>query len=82
MASIGDQMVLVPSPSFQQGLRGTSRCWAVLTVSEDTTRLHKSATGFSSGVDQQLLLASKVLTCEEWKKYVVVLIDEMQIRYM
>ena len=31
----------------------------------DYTYCTKSATGFSSSVDQQLLLASKVLTCEE-----------------
>ena len=48
----------------------------------DYTYCTKSATGFSSSVDQQLLLASKVLTCAEWEKYVVVLIDEMHIRYM
>ena len=48
----------------------------------DYTYCTKSATGFSSNIDQQLLLASKVLTCEEWKKYVIVLIDEMHIRYV
>ena len=48
----------------------------------DYTYCTKSTTGFSSSVDQQLLLASKALTCEEWKKYVVVLIDEMHIRYV
>ena len=37
--------------------------------------------GFSSSVDQQLLLASKVLTCNGWEKYVVVLVDEMH-RYI
>lgn len=46
----------------------------------DYTYCTKSATGFSSEVDQQLLLASKVLTCKEWEKYVVVLTDEMYIR--
>ena len=48
----------------------------------DYTYCIKPATGFSSSVDQQLLLASKVLTYPEWKKYVVVIIDEMHIRYM
>lgn len=46
----------------------------------DYTYCTKTSTGFSSDVDQQLLLASKVLTCKEWEKYVVVLIDEMHIR--
>ena len=41
----------------------------------------KSGTGFSSGVDHQLLLASKALTYQEWQKYIVILIDEMHIRY-
>ena len=42
----------------------------------------KSVTRFSSSVDEQLLLASKVLTCQEWEEYMVVLIDEMHIRYV
>jgi hypothetical protein len=48
----------------------------------DYTYYTKSVTGFASCVDQQLLLASKVLTCQEWEKYVVVLIDEMHVRYV
>ena len=48
----------------------------------DYTYCTKSATGFSSSVDEQLLLASKVMTCKEWEKYVVVLVDEMHIRYI
>lgn len=47
----------------------------------DYTHCFKAATGFSKDVDQQLILASKILTCEEWKKNVVVLVDEMYIRY-
>lgn len=47
----------------------------------DYTHCFKAGTGFSNNVDGQLVLASKVLTCEEWEKYVVVLIDEMYIRY-
>ena len=46
----------------------------------DYTYSCKAATGFSSEVDQQLILASRVLVCEEWKKYVVLLADEMYIR--
>ena len=46
----------------------------------DYTYSCKVATGFSSGVGQQLILASQVLVCEEWKKYVVLLADEMYIR--
>ena len=37
----------------------------------DYTYSFKAATGFSSGVDQQLILESQVLVCEEWKRYVV-----------
>ena len=40
----------------------------------------KAATGFSSGIDQQLILASRVLVCEVWKKYVKSLADEMYIQ--
>ena len=46
----------------------------------DYTHCFEAATGFIKGADNQLLLASKVLTCEEWQKYVVLLIDEMYIR--
>ena len=48
----------------------------------DYTYYTKSVTGFSSSVDEQLLLASKVLTCQEWEDYMVVLIDEMHVRYV
>ena len=47
----------------------------------DYTHCCKAASGFSKDVDQQLVLASRILTCEEWQKYVVVLVDEMYIRY-
>ena len=47
----------------------------------DYTYATKSGTGFDRSVDEQLLLASKVLTCKEWETYAVVLIDEMYIRY-
>ena len=47
----------------------------------DYTHSCKAATGFSKHVDQQLVLASRILSCEEWQKYVVVLVDEMYIRY-
>ena len=47
----------------------------------DYTHCFKVATGFSKDVDQQLMLASQILTCEEWKKNVVVLVDEMYLRY-
>ena len=42
------------------------------------THCFKAATGFQKGADEQLLLAFRVLTCEEWQKYVI---DEMYIRY-
>ena len=48
----------------------------------DYTYCCKAVTGFSKGVDEQLLLASKVLTCETWQKYVIILVDEMYIRYL
>ena len=47
----------------------------------DYTYCTKSATGFPSSVDQQLLTALNVLNCKEWENYVVVLVDEMHIRY-
>ena len=47
----------------------------------DYIHCYKAATGFSKDVDQQLVFASKILTCEEWQKYVIVLVDEMYIWY-
>ncbi len=48
----------------------------------DYTHSCKAKTGFSNAVDQQLVLASRILTCEVWQEYVVVLVDEMYIRYV
>ena len=63
-------------------LREAGLCLPSQRTLRDYTYSTKSAIGFSSSVDQQLLLGSKVLTCKEWEKYMVVLIDEMHIRYM
>lgn len=49
--------------------------------SQRTLRDYTHCFFFSKDVDQQLVLASRILTCEEWEKYVVVLVDEMYIRY-
>lgn len=40
----------------------------------------KAKPGFSTEVDHQLMLASKVVLCPEWEKLVVLLLDEMYIR--
>ena len=53
-----------------------------LPSERDYTHYCKVQTGFSAEVDRQLSLASKVTTCEAWKKYVIILVDEMYIRYM
>ena len=63
-------------------LREAGLCLPSQRTLRDYTYSTKSAIGFSSSVDQQLLLGSKVLTCKEWEKYMVVLIDEMHIRYV
>ena len=48
----------------------------------DYTHCFEAATVFiKGGADDQLLLASRVLTCEEWQKCVLLLIDEMYISY-
>ena len=64
----------------------TLREGGIALPSQHTLRYYtyccKVVTGFSNEVDQQLVLSSKVLTCEEWQKYVVLLVDEMYIRYM
>ena len=39
-----------------------------------------AATGFSIDVDKQLMDAGKILTCEDYKKCVILLLDEMHIR--
>ena len=46
----------------------------------DYSHAVEAVVGFSREVDSQLMIASKVATCEEWEKFVVVLIDEMYIR--
>ena len=46
----------------------------------DYTHYAKAVSGFSMDVDQQLIDAANVRTCEEWKKCIVVLMDEMYIR--
>ena len=63
---------------------GTLRESGIALPSERTLRDYthycEAKTGFSTDVDHQLIQASKVSTCEEWKKYVIVLVDEMYIR--
>lgn len=46
----------------------------------DYTHIAAAASGFSAAVDQQLIDAAELATCPEWKKCVVVLLDEMHIR--
>ncbi len=46
----------------------------------DYSHCVKADPGFSTEVDHQLMLASKVLVCPEWEKLVVLLLDEMYIR--
>ena len=46
----------------------------------DYTHFAKAVSGFSTAVDQQLIEAAEIATCPEWKKCVVVLLDEMNIR--
>ena len=46
----------------------------------DYTYYVKAHVGFSNDVDRQLMEAASVLTCEEWKRCVVILFDEMHIR--
>ena len=46
----------------------------------DYTHFSKASVGFSTDVDLQLIEAAEVLSCPEWKKCVVVLMDEMYIR--
>ena len=62
-------------------LRDAGLCLPSQRTLREYTYSTTTGTGFSSSVDHQLLLASKVMTCKEWEKYVVVLIDEMYIRY-
>ena len=46
----------------------------------DYTHIAAAGSGFSTAVDQQLIDAAELVTCPEWKKCVVVLLDEMHIR--
>ena len=46
----------------------------------DYTHFANAVSGFSTAVDQQLIEAAEIATCPEWKKCVVVLLDEMHIR--
>ena len=43
-------------------------------------RITKAGVGFSYEVDEQLLRAANLTSCEEWQTYVVLLLDEMHIR--
>jgi len=47
---------------------------------QDYTHYAKAAAGFSASVDRQLMEAGQVSSCEEAKKYLVLLIDEMHIK--
>lgn len=44
------------------------------------THFATAESGFSTAVDEQLIEAVRISTCPEWKKCVVVLMDEMHIR--
>ena len=46
----------------------------------DYTHIVAAGSAFSVGVDQQLIDAAEIRTCPDWKKCVVVLLDEMHIR--
>ena len=46
----------------------------------DYTHFAKAESGFSTAVDEQLIEAAQISTCPEWKKCVVLLMDEMHIR--
>jgi len=46
----------------------------------DYTHYAKATSGFSTDVDCQLISAAEVTVCPDWKKCVVVLMDEMHIR--
>ena len=60
------------------------RSGCVMLPSQRTLRDYshavKAEPGFSAEVDHQLMLAAKVTTSKEWRKLVVLLIDEMYIR--
>ena len=46
----------------------------------DYTHCVNATTGFSTAVDQQLMQVAEISKCPEWKKYVVLVIDEMYIK--
>ena len=46
----------------------------------DYTHYVRSAAGFSTEVDEMLMKAAEVQSCEEWQKCVLLLLDEMHIR--
>ena len=46
----------------------------------DYSHCVKASAGYSSDVDLQLIRAANILTCPEWHKFVILLIDEMYIR--
>lgn len=46
----------------------------------DYTHYVCACSGFSDDVDKQLIEAAKVQTCEEFQKYVVLVMDEMHIK--
>ena len=46
----------------------------------DYTHYIPATTGFSIDVDEQLMDAGKILTCEDYEKCVILLLDEMHIR--
>ena len=46
----------------------------------DYTHFAKATSGFSFDVDQQLIDAAGISSCPDWKRHVVLLIDEMHIR--
>ena len=76
-------MVLIYTASVWQGIQHPLRGRHSTTFSAYLEGLHpflQCKTGFSNEVDQQLVIASQILTCEEWQKYVVLLVDEMYIR--
>ena len=46
----------------------------------DYTNCVKASAGFSKDVDKLLMQATKINTCEDWQKLVVLLLDEMHIK--
>ena len=46
----------------------------------DYIHFASASAGFSYDVDQQLIEVADIVSCPEWKKYVVLLMDEMYIK--